>query len=111
MDLENTELPGKNGREVADEFSLAETVERIRLMEGYFDALRAAVESGLPPLRGDESTRVMLQRLTDYYESGQWLSDYELDERGLLPSDLKRGVLSEDGVYDLLSEIEKDGST
>ena len=28
------------------------------------------------------------------------------DEAGLLPPDLKRGVLSEDGVYDLLSEYD-----
>ncbi len=27
-----------------------------------------------------------------------------LDELGLLPEDLKRGVLSQDGLYDLLDE-------
>jgi len=36
-------------------------------------------------------------------DSGQWLADYELDEAGGLPPDLKRGVLSEDGLYNLLS--------
>lgn len=28
--------------------------------------------------------------------------DYEADEAGLLPADLKRGVLSQDGIDDLL---------
>ena len=28
----------------------------------------------------------------------------EADEDGKLPADLKRGVLSEDGIYDLLSD-------
>ena len=28
--------------------------------------------------------------------------DYEADERGELPPDLKRGVLSQDALYDLL---------
>ena len=28
--------------------------------------------------------------------------DFELDEEGKLPADLKRGVLSEDGIYNLL---------
>jgi hypothetical protein len=29
---------------------------------------------------------------------------YEADERGELPPDLKRGVLSQDALYDLLEE-------
>ena len=35
------------------------------------------------------------------------MNDYELDESGLLPKELKRGVLSEDAVYDLLEEAEE----
>ena len=31
----------------------------------------------------------------------------ELDEAGLIPPGVKRGVLSEDGLYDLLLEAEK----
>ena len=42
--------------------------------------------------------------LSDYYDSGQWLYDYTLDEMGLLPKDLKKGVLSQDGLYNLLCE-------
>lgn len=38
-------------------------------------------------------------------ESGQWLQDYELDEQGLLPQSLKRGVLAQDAVYDFLEEV------
>ena len=45
-----------------------------------------------------------LQELALYMESGQWLQDYELDEAGLLPQDLKRGVLAQDTLYDLLEE-------
>lgn len=30
------------------------------------------------------------------------MDDFEADEAGLLPADLKRGVLSEDAVYDLI---------
>ena len=43
-----------------------------------------------------------LQKLSDYYGSKQWRKDFEADEQGLYPEDLKRGVLSEDGVYNLL---------
>ena len=89
---------------------LAETIERIRRMEYYFDTLCAAVASEPHLLKDDGSVQAMLLSLMTYYENGQWLLDYEADERGLLPPWLKRGVLSEDGVYHLLSEIEKDGS-
>ena len=30
--------------------------------------------------------------------------DFEADDAGKLPKDLKRGVLSEDGIYDVLSD-------
>ena len=39
-----------------------------------------------------------------YYTGNAWKQDFEDDEKGLFPSDLKRGVLSEDAVYDLISD-------
>ena len=65
-------------------------IERITHMEALYDR---AGETGQIP-----------QALIDYYESGQWLADYEADERGDLPRDLKRGVLSQDGLWNLLHE-------
>lgn len=44
-------------------------------------------------------------KLKEYYKNG-WLNDFRLDEGGQLPKDLKRGVLSEDGLYDVLTEYE-----
>lgn len=49
----------------------------------------------------------MLRTLTRYMDSGLWLKDYEADERGELPQDMKRGVLSEDGLYNLICDAEK----
>lgn len=82
---------------------LNEAIERIRQMESIFDALEAAVSDGSFRNEGDQAE--MLCILRDYYENGQWLADYESDERGELPADLKRGVLSQDGVYNLLENI------
>ena len=45
-----------------------------------------------------------LRLLDAYYTSGVWREDYEADERGELPPDLKRGVLSQDALFDLLEE-------
>ena len=50
-------------------------------------------------------TRVIPDELRDYYTGGQWLEDYEAEERGELPADLKRGVLSQDGLWDLMEEL------
>ena len=49
-----------------------------------------------------------LYTLEAYYTT-IWLSDFEADEAGLLPPDLKRGVLSEDGIYNLLEEYKRMG--
>lgn len=35
-----------------------------------------------------------IKKLDEYYSSQDWKDDYALDEEGLLPKDLKRGVLS-----------------
>ena len=44
-----------------------------------------------------------MAELEAYYQGPQWMRDYEDDCAGRLPAGLKRGVLSEDAVYDLLS--------
>lgn len=78
-------------------------IERIQYMESIFDQLQEVVRND--PHGIEEDMKEKLKILMDYYEGGQWLRDYESDERGELPAQLKRGVLSEDGVYDLLSEL------
>lgn len=45
--------------------------------------------------------------LKGYMESGQWKADFEADERGEIPADVERGILSEDGLYDLLESVDK----
>ena len=44
--------------------------------------------------------------LKSYYQNGLWLEDYESDERGELPRGLKRGVLSQDALYNFLSDLD-----
>ena len=83
-----------------------ESILRIREMERRFDAVQAAVTQGTGAALCDPAVMEMLQALTEYYESGQWLEDYERDERGEFPAELKRGILSQDALYDLFCEIE-----
>ncbi len=76
--------------------------KRIWEMEERFDLCRGAVSELALALERYEGALGELGILTDYYEGGLWLEDFEADEAGELPPELKRGVLSEDGVYDLL---------
>ena len=87
--------------------NLQETIDRITKMEFYFDTIQKALEINPDFLNTEAPAGIMLQELTEYYENGQWMADYEADEAGLLPSDLKRGILSEDGVYNLLFDIDQ----
>lgn len=77
-------------------------IARIAQMEQCFDALLGAEPSAI---RKDPALQAQLKALTQYYEGGQWLRDYALDEQGLLPSNLKRGVLSQDALFDFLDRI------
>lgn len=77
-------------------------------MEQCFDALQKAASIDSAAFRESTAYRALVQQLKRYYESGQWLHDYELDEKGLLPKNLKRGVLAQDAVYDFLDRIKSD---
>lgn len=79
-------------------------ISRIEKMEALFDMVSSAISQG-NPISGDAKRAAKL--LSDYYSGGDWLFDYELDEKRLLPKELKRGVLSQDGLYDLLCAIGK----
>ena len=78
-----------------------DSIRRIQKMEMCFDALRNTPAAH----RNTACFRALLNSLLQYYEGGQWMTDFTLDEQGRLPTDLKRGVLSEDGVYNFLTEL------
>ena len=87
---------------------IQEAIDRIRRMEACFDRLQSIADEDAETLREDAVSLEMLQTLMQYYETGQWLQDYELDEKGLLPQDMKRGILAQDAVYDFLDRINRD---
>lgn len=71
-------------------FYRLDRIERVEHYERLFDEVSISHDTE------------KLVALNTYYTSGLWLEDYEADERGELPPDLKRGVLSQDALYDLL---------
>jgi hypothetical protein len=49
-----------------------------------------------------EAFQAEIQKLEVYYTSPQWKADFAADEAGQYPDKLKRGVLSEDGIWNML---------
>ncbi len=82
-----------------------EQLERIAKMEYYFDTVSQALESNPDSITDDIEIVNMIEALKNYTDSGLWLLDFKADEANKLPKDLKRGVLSEDGLYNLLMSL------
>ena len=80
-------------------------IKRIRQMERRFDRLCTAVKRLSLALDNYESLQEAAAEMNGYYGSEEWRQDFADDEAGLLPEGLKRGVLSEDGIWNLLSDI------
>lgn len=81
-----------------------ERIERIAEMEKILDAAEPAVKELFDALEKYISVKDDIKTLAEYYTSPLWMSDFMADERGELPHNLKRGVLSEDAVYNLLGD-------
>lgn len=80
-----------------------EQIERIKGMERLFDFASNAIKE--LPMNDEQYQKIeqAIEVLASYYSSDEWKHDYADDEAGRLPKKLKRGVLSEDGIWNLLS--------
>ncbi|MBO4384688.1 MAG: DUF4298 domain-containing protein [Clostridia bacterium] len=83
----------------------AEQIARIERNEALYDRIGRTVRRLERSIEAYEKMEPKIKELAAYYESELWKKDFSDDEAGLIPNDLKRGVLSEDGVYDLLERI------
>ena len=85
--------------------SKQEQTERIRQMELRMERAAKAVKELSAALENYEAVQEDIAALERYYGSEAWKQDFADDEAGLLPADLKRGVLSEDGIWNLLEDV------
>ena len=107
-DLMNTD----KGRELAEsrhaylqeylkEYAAEVQVRRIQ----YYETLLQKAEQ---ILRNENNSypelELYIRELDDYYTGPAWKEDLAADEAGMLPAGLRRGVLSEDGIYNVLQE-------
>ena len=97
MDLE------ERREEVSTLGSTAETaILRIQEMECILDQAKGILDTLDAKREELNAMKAKLALLEAYYTSPDWREDFELDEAGMLPENLKRGVLSEDGIWNVL---------
>ena len=79
---------------------------RINRMSEAFDRL-----SRVSAILGEkaeelESMASDVDCLKEYMASGQWIRDFEADENGEIGPEVNRSVLSEDGLYNLMIDLD-----
>jgi hypothetical protein len=79
-----------------------EQIERIRYYEDLLLRLQQLASRADLTEKEFSGAAELVQELESYYGSTEWKQDFTADEEGLLPKGLKRGVLSEDGIYNVL---------
>ena len=79
-------------------------ITRIREMEQRMTRALKIVRAMDSALNAFELVQGDIRTLDEYYGSDEWKADLAADEAGLLPPTLKRGVLSEDGIWNLLED-------
>ncbi len=89
-------------RGIGDSRVMGKDFKHLSEMEEIFDKVlqtQSAFEKAIEEYRELQSE---IGKLEEYYSSEQWKEDFAADERGEIPADVKRGVLSEDGIYNML---------
>ncbi len=79
-------------------------LSRVSAMEQAMTEASAALTQLQQALTRYQAALPLLEQLEDYYQSPLWLADWDADHQGLLPPGMPRGVLSQDGLYNLLCE-------
>ena len=82
-------------------------MDRITRIEAMEEKLRAAAEAVHALDRALDAYAFAaedIRALEEYLTGAERREDLAADESGLLPASLRRGVLSEDGIYNLLEE-------
>lgn len=77
-------------------------IARITEMEEILDRATKTMDELEAKIEELHMLQSEIQKLEAYYTGKQRKQDFKLDEEGKIPNDVKRGVLSEDGIYNLL---------
>ena len=73
-------------------------------MEQHLHRASQAVMKLSAALDEYQEAQAAISELSAYYGSNTWKQDFDDDQQGRLPQELRRGVLSEDGIWNLLED-------
>ena len=82
----------------------ASPATRVKFYEEKLDACNAVLAQLNEAVMAYAKIQPVVREIEHYYTSPAWKEDFDRDERGEFPPDLKRGVLSEDGIYAMLED-------
>lgn len=88
---------------MSDEQRLTRIIE----MEKTAEATQKLVNEAQDLLQRWDALLPQIKQLTGYYQSNDWREDYDADNRGEIPTNIQRGILSEDWLYNLLTEYDE----
>ncbi|NLC54945.1 MAG: DUF4298 domain-containing protein [Erysipelothrix sp.] len=77
-------------------------IERIKHMEKNLNDGLKAVGNLQKAIVEYIKVKKQIEELSAYYGSKIWFQDFEDERNDMIPKDLNRGVLSEDGIHTLL---------
>ena len=78
-----------------------QALDRIARIESYLDETAALTAKLQEQLDAVKAAKDQAQALFQYYGSENWYADRDME----LPEGFKAGVLSEDGVYDSITDL------
>lgn len=84
--------------------SINKRIEKITAMEEILDKHNLKISKLKEALEDFMESQKQFDKLVNYYLSQQYELDYESFENGEFPEDLKCGVLSQDAVFNLLTD-------
>ena len=79
-------------------------IERIKRYETMLNEVKEALQRADIAVEAYKEARPKLRKLEKYYTGSTWKNDFSASEEGKLPKELPCGVLSEDGINDVLDE-------
>ena len=80
----------------------ANVPQHIFVMESILEKATQKMDALEKTIEEYEAFQAEIRKLEEYYTSPQWKADFVADEAGQYPDKLKRGVLSEDGIWNML---------
>ena len=81
-----------------------ERINRVRHHEALLNEAKEVLSAAENAVDSLEALQPKIRELEKYYTSRKWRNDFEASERGEFPADLPCGVLSEDGINDVLDD-------